>query len=333
MLPIALLERLADGREYLRTSLRESLGIEAAELDRQLDTLHETGLALVATADERLRLADPIDWIDAGAIESALSTRYRQRLESLTRSVELESTNRHLLSLDPPDSGLTRVAIAEYQSAGRGRRGRRWSMPPGSGIALSAAYTFDRAPADIAALSLAVGVAARRAVFAATGLRIGLKWPNDLIVDGGKIGGILVELATLPSGACHVVAGIGINVRVPPAYLSTVSDFGHGARDLTTQAPQWAVDRPALAARLIELFIELFAGYAATGFEPYRAEWLAAHILDGKAVEIQAADRTDYATVRGIGSDGALIVENQNGERRRIVSGDVTIRANRHAGD
>jgi BirA family biotin operon repressor/biotin-[acetyl-CoA-carboxylase] ligase len=218
VLPIALLERLADGRESLRTPLRESLGIEAAELDRQRDALHRTGLGVVETGDETLQLADPIDWIDTGAIESALSKRYHQQIESLTRCFELESTNRHLLTQEPPAAGLTRVAIAEYQSAGRGRRGRRWSMPPGSGIALSAAYMFDQAPAGIAALSLAVGAAARRAVFAATGLPIGLKWPNDLIVDDGKLGGILVELATLPSGACHVVAGIGVNVKVPPVY-------------------------------------------------------------------------------------------------------------------
>jgi BirA family biotin operon repressor/biotin-[acetyl-CoA-carboxylase] ligase len=333
VLPIALLQRLADGREYPRTSLRESLGLKAAEFDRQLDRLIDTGLAVLETADERLRLADAIDWIDVGAIESALKARYRERIESLTRAVELDSTNRHLLTLDPPAPGLTQVAIAEYQSAGRGRHGRRWSMPPGSGIALSASWTFDQAPADLAALSLAVGAAARRAVFDVTGLEIGLKWPNDLFVDDGKLGGILVELATLANGACHVVAGIGINVRVPPGYLSTVSDFGHGARDLSTQAPQWAIDRPALAAALIEQFVELFSGYAGTGFEPYRAEWLTAHILDGKAVELRAGEGVDYATVCGIGNDGALIVEDRSGKRRRILSGDVTIRAKQHAGD
>lgn len=332
-MPIALLERLADGREFPRASLCASLGLAAAEFDRQLDALHESGLVIVETADERLRLADAIDWIDAVAIESALSLPNRQRIESLTRSVELESTNRHLLNLRPPAPGSTRIAIAEYQSAGRGRRGRTWSMPPGSGIALSAAWTFDQPPSDIAALSLAVGAAARRAIFDVTGLEIGLKWPNDLMVDDGKLGGILVELAALPSGACHVVAGIGINVRVSPVYLATVSDFSHGARDLSSQAPRWAVDRPALAAGLIEHFIELFSGYAASGFEPYRAEWLAAHILDGKAVELHAADGIEHATVYGIGTDGALIVEDPGGERRRILSGDVTIRAGRHAGN
>jgi BirA family biotin operon repressor/biotin-[acetyl-CoA-carboxylase] ligase len=153
------------------------------------------------------------------------------------------------------------------------------------------------------------------------------------MADDGKLGGILVELATLANGACHVVAGIGINVKVPPGYLSTVSDFGHGARDLWTLAPRWALDRPALAAALIEAFVELFSGYAESGFAPYRAEWLAAHILDGKAVELRAVEGVDYATVCDIGNDGALIVEDQSGKRRRILSGDVTIRANRHAGD
>jgi BirA family biotin operon repressor/biotin-[acetyl-CoA-carboxylase] ligase len=333
VLPIVLLERLADGREHLRSSVCRSLGLDTAEFNRQLDALRATGLAIAESADERLRLAEAIDWIDIESVESALSPGNRTRIESLTRFVELESTNRELLTGERPTSGMTRVAIAEYQTAGRGRRARRWSMPPGSGIALSASWVFDEAPADLAAFSLAVGAAARRAVFDVTGLEIGLKWPNDLIVDGGKLGGILVELAKLPKGACHVVAGIGINVKVSPDYLSTVSDFSHGARDLSTHAPQWAIDRTALAARLIEQCIGLFTRFAATGFEPYRAEWLAAHILDGQAVELRTGEETDYATVCGIGNDGALIVEDRNGERRRILSGDVTIRANDNAGN
>jgi BirA family biotin operon repressor/biotin-[acetyl-CoA-carboxylase] ligase len=205
-------------------------------------------------------------------------------------------------------------------------------LPPGGGLAVSASGRFDEAPAELGALSLAVGTAARRAILNLTGLAIGLKWPNDLIVDGGKLGGILVELAKLPGGACHVVVGIGINVRVPPAYLAAVSDLRQGARDLAGQAPQWPVDRPVLAARLIGQFIELFSAYAATGFAPYRDEWLAAHVLDGRGVEIRMADATDHATVRGIGDDGALIVEDGHGQRRRILSGDVTIRANENAG-
>jgi BirA family biotin operon repressor/biotin-[acetyl-CoA-carboxylase] ligase len=333
VLPIDLLEQLADGHEHSRSRLRDSLGLDAEALDRQLDRLVAAGLPVITATSDSLRLAESIDWMEAATIESLLTRRVRACIESLERSFELESTNRHLLAQRPPALGKARIAIAEYQSAGRGRRGRQWLMPPGSGIALSVSWAFQRTPSDFAAFSLAVGTMARRAIIDVTGLDIGLKWPNDLIVDSGKLGGILVELARLEDGTCHVVAGIGINVKVPAAFLAQVSDFSHGARDIARQVPEWAIDRAALTAALIERFMELFTGFADTGFEPYRAEWIDAHVLAGQAIELRSGSGTQYATVRGIDTDGALIVEDENGARRSVISGDVTIRVQRDAGD
>ena len=272
-------------------------------------------------------LADAtVDCIDVAGIESALTEAARARIESIEHALVLESTNRHLLDGRPPETGRMRVAIAEFQTAGRGRRGRPWTMPAGAGVALSVAWRFAAMPAGFSALSLAVGAAARRAIADVAALEVGLKWPNDLIVDGGKLGGILVEFDRLPDGACHVVAGIGINVGLPPAVLATVSDAPGGARDLAGAAPGRPVDRTDVARALIERLAELFAAYAATGFAPYRAEWLAAHVLDGASIELESASGTAYGTVRGIGRDGALLVENESGETLRVVSGDVTVR-------
>lgn len=333
MLPIALLETLADGRDHSRALLRESLALEVDEIENQVNALKEVGLTIVSIADDVLRLADPISWLETESIKSRLVPSTAGLIESLERSLELESTNRYLLGRRPPETGMVRIAIAEYQTAGRGRRGRSWSMPPGAGIALSASWRFEQMPEYFSALSLAVGAVARRAITEIAGIDIGLKWPNDLIVDSGKLGGILVELAQLPNGACHVVAGIGINVKVPHAYLAAVSDFGHGARDLSRMAPEWPIDREALVVRLIEHFIELFSGFADTGFDPYRAEWLAAHVLDGEAVELKSGSGTAYGTVCGIDSDGALLIQDETGARRSVISGDVTIRALNDAGD
>lgn len=269
---------------------------------------------------------EPFDCIDVAAIEAALSASARSRIESIEHARVVESTNRRLLDAEPPAGGKARVAIAEFQTAGRGRRGRSWTMPAGAGIALSVSWRFEPEPAHLAALSLGVGAAARRAILEVTGLAAGLKWPNDLVVDGGKLGGILVELAKLSGGGCHVVAGIGLNVSVPPAVLAAVNDSPGGARDLAGAAPGWRIDRGAMTHGLIERLIELFAGFAATGFEPYRAEWLAAHVLDGQPVDLQTASGTACGRVCGIGDDGALIVEDESGERRRVISGEVTVR-------
>ena len=264
--------------------------------------------------------------IDVAAMIAFLSAAARERLEGIEHFAEIGSTNRHLLEGSMPAAGRLRVALAEYQSAGRGRQGRRWLMPPGAGIALSAAWQFEAAPRELTALSLAVGAAARRAIRDATGIEAGLKWPNDLMLDGGKAGGILVEVDRQPSGACRVVAGIGINVRVPAEILATLTDHPDGARDLASAGRGVVIDRSRLAAALIDRLVELYAGFADSGFAPYRSEWLAAHVLADRRVELRSTPGVPIGTVRGIDIDGALIVEDAAGGRQRILSGDVSVR-------
>ena len=326
MLPGDLLNELADGQARSREALAGALRLDAATLARQLEQLEAVGLTLHSDAAGTVALAERLEWIDGKAVEARLSPATGAQLEGIEHFLQIESTNRYLLEAPPPPPGKTRVAIAEYQTGGRGRRGRSWTMPPGAGIALSAAWNFAPAPEGLTALSLAVGAAARRAIRTAVGIEVGLKWPNDLMVDRGKLGGILVEVDRPETGTCRVVAGIGINVKVPHAYLAGVSHFRYGARDLAS-ATGAAVDRSTLAARLVEQLVELFANFAATGFAPYRAEWLDAHVLDGQSVELSSAAGVDYGTVRGIEADGALIIEDAAGDRRRIISGDVTVRA------
>jgi len=279
----------------------------------------------VAVAPESMRAQEHRE-IDVATVTALLSAAARERLNGIEHFAAIESTNRHLLASEMPAAGRLRVALAEYQSAGRGRQGRRWLMPPGSGIALSAAWQFAAAPRALSTLSLAVGAAARRAIEDSTAISVGLKWPNDLILDGGKAGGILVEVEGQDSGACRVVAGIGINVSVPAEILANLSDMHGGARDLAGAHRGSAIDRARLAAALIERLVELFAGFADSGFAPYRGEWLAAHVLADAHVEIRSARGVAVGTVRGIDVDGALIVEDDAGARQRFLSGDVSVR-------
>jgi BirA family biotin operon repressor/biotin-[acetyl-CoA-carboxylase] ligase len=264
--------------------------------------------------------------IDLAAVKVALKPAARRQIESLEHFATLDSTNRYLLESEPPAAGQMRVALAEYQQAGRGRRGRRWIMPPGAGIALSVSWQFAEAPRDFSALSLAAGAAASRAIRDTVGLAVGLKWPNDLMLDGGKLGGILVELDRHATGAWHVVAGIGINVRLPAELRGGLNDFRHGACDLAGALDGAGIDRARLAVALIERLVELFASFAGTGFAPYRGEWLAAHVLADRRIEIERSGTVDVGIVRGIDAEGALIVEDDTGTRRRVVSGDVTVR-------
>jgi BirA family biotin operon repressor/biotin-[acetyl-CoA-carboxylase] ligase len=218
--------------------------------------------------------------------------------------------------------------MAEFQTAGRGRRGRRWSTPLGAGLCLSAAWRFAAPSPDLGALSLAVGVAARRAIAAESGVEAGLKWPNDLVWEGRKLGGILVE-ATAAGGGQRVIAGLGINVALPFLDSTQPDAWRRHAVDLAAATGGRPPARPALAAELIVELARVLATYAVTGFEPYRAEWDAADVLVGRPVMLDQEGQRWPARAVAVAADGALIVETAAGERRRVLSGDVSVRAAR----
>ncbi len=184
-------------------------------------------------------------------------------------------------------------------------------------------------PAELSALTLAVGVVVRRVLAAVAGVDVALKWPNDLVLDERKLGGILLELTAEAQGACHVVAGIGLNVALPPESLPSLQRLAaRRDRSCDRARAECRRRRAALAASLIDELAELFADYAAAGFAPYRGDWRAADFLRGRSVHARRRRRASLSgTAVGIDADGALLVETANGERRRVISGDVSVRS------
>ena len=323
-----LLAALADGQAHSGEDLARDFGVTRAAVWKQVAKLADWGLAVDAVPGVGYQLRRGIDLLDAGALRSVLAPDVAARLATLDVFTELESTNRHLLAAPPPSPGTLRVCIAEYQTAGRGRRGRRWSTPLGAGLCLSVGWQFADAPAELSALTLAVGVVVRRVLARVAGVEIALKWPNDLVWDERKLGGILLELTAEGQGGCHVVAGIGINVALPPELLPSLSDWPRGAVDLATAARGTPPPRAALAIALIEELTELFASYAETGFHSYRDDWRAADYLRGRAVVLDEAAGHVTGTALGIEADGALLIETAPGARRRVIAGDVSVRSN-----
>ena len=181
-------------------------------------------------------------------------------------------------------------------------------------------------PPDLSALTLAVGVVVRRALSRMAGVDVALKWPNDLVWDGRKLGGILLELSAEAQGGCHVVAGIGLNVSLPADLLSALCDWPRGAVDLATAMDRDPPSRETLAVEIVAAIVELFAAYPAEGFAPYRGDWRDADFLKGRRVRLDGAAGVLAGTALGIETDGALIVETEPGVRARVISGDVSVR-------
>ena len=318
---------LADGEPHSGEQLAREFGVTRAAVWKQMAKLGDWGLEVVAVPGVGYRLARRIELLDAAMLRAALLPHTAARVTKLEVFTELGSTNRYLLDVPAPAGGELQVCLAEYQSAGRGRRGRRWSTPLGAGLCLSVGWRFAETPADLAALTLAVGVVVRRALAAVAGVGVALKWPNDLVWDDRKLGGILLELSAEAQGGCHVVAGLGLNVELPPASLRSLSDWPRGAVDLATARHGSAPSRVVLAAALIEALAELFARYATVGFSAYRADWRAADYLKGRRVTLDVASGAVSGTAVGIEADGALLIETSPGARRRVISGDVSVRS------
>jgi BirA family transcriptional regulator, biotin operon repressor / biotin---[acetyl-CoA-carboxylase] ligase len=320
-----LLHALADGRTHSGEELAREFGVTRAAIWKQVAKLADLGLAVEAAPGAGYRLAHGLDLLDAEAVRAALEPAVAGRLAKLEVFTELDSTNRRLLAASPPVGSLD-VCIAEYQNLGRGRRGRRWQAPLGSGIALSVGWQFGGVPAELSALTLAVGVAVRRVLDRVAGLAIALKWPNDLVFDERKLGGILLEIQAEAHGGAHVVVGVGLNVALPTALLPSLCDWPRGAVDLTTALGRAPPPRAVLAAALVNEIAALLADYPAQGFAAYRTEWRSADYLRGRAVRLDEATGRLFGTALGIDADGALLVETDGG-KRRVVAADVSVRS------
>jgi len=214
------------------------------------------------------------------------------------------------------------VVVCETQTAGRGRRGRSWLSAPGDSLTFSLLWRFPAGAQPPVGLSLVVGVAVARALEDLGAAGIGLKWPNDILADGAKLGGILIE--TVTEGGRHgVVIGIGLNVRLPREIAAAV-DVRAGALD---GAMARAPSRNLLLARLLMSLADVLDEYERTGFAGFAGEWQARHAHAGRLVRILAdGAETIEGRAVGVDADGALLLETASGVRR-IVSGDVSLRA------
>ncbi len=230
----------------------------------------------------------------------------------VVRLATVESTQAVAWRLAAEGSPDRTVVVADHQSAGRGRRGRAWAAAPGTSL-LASILVRPRAPLALwPAFSPTTAVAAAEALSRTTGLRPSLKWPNDVLAGGRKLGGILVE-SRGGSGDPVLIVGVGINL----AQRGFPLELGGGATSVALETGQ-APGRDAVLAALLEEFDAWRARLEAEGFEPVRERWLALAETIGQTVTIEGV--TGLAV--GLDADGALLVEDAGGIRR-VVAGAI----------
>jgi BirA family biotin operon repressor/biotin-[acetyl-CoA-carboxylase] ligase len=248
-------------------------------------------------------------------------------MERLDVLLTVDSTNRHVADLPPPEAGHFQLCTAEVQHAGRGRRGRSWIAPFGSGVCMSLGWQFAEAPPTFSALSLAVGVAVVQA-FRRLGIQgVGLKWPNDLLWQNRKLGGILIEMRGESGGAAQVIIGIGINMQMPAAVrmqlaereAALIADVHEIMRDQTPT-------RNAVIGAIVAELLQMLQTFTVRGFAPFQEEWRKLDALANASVKVISGSQTTYGTARGVETDGTLLVD-VDGQLRKFVSGEVSLRA------
>jgi BirA family biotin operon repressor/biotin-[acetyl-CoA-carboxylase] ligase len=232
------------------------------------------------------------------------------------------STNTLLVQRAAAGAADRTVIAAEWQTDGRGRRGRVWHALPGAALTFSLLWRFEQGAGLLAGLSLAVGVAVTR-VLAQFGVRdAGLKWPNDVLWRGRKLAGILIEVQGDMLGPSAAVIGIGLNCRVPAALLDRIDQPAADIAGASGTAPE----RNRLLASLLMELDRVLTVFARDGFAPLREEWQRCHVYQDKPVKIALPDGGIVnGMAEGVAENGALLLATQSGQLR-FHSGEVSLR-------
>ncbi len=234
---------------------------------------------------------------------------------------ETASTNdvaRRLAEEGAPEGTLV---VTDHQTAGRGRLARRWEAPPGCCLLMSLLFRPALAAHQVQRLTMVCGLAVADAIAAETGLAVGLKWPNDVVLGGAKVAGILTEIGLSGPRVDHVAVGMGLNVNLDPAQLG--GSLLMPATSLS-QAAGRAVARLPLLWAYVEAVERRYLALQA-GHSPHD-EWVARLVTLGEAVTVSGAGQALRGVAEGVNADGALLVRLDDGRRETVLAGDVTLR-------
>ncbi len=318
-----LLRSLADGRFHSGQILATAMGVSRAAVWKQVRRLQqEYGVVVHAVRGRGYRLAAPLELLEHERLNAHIGEDSRARLESTELLICTPSTNSCAVAESPTRSGYARVWLAEHQTAGRGRRGRDWVSAFGQNIYLSLAWRFDLPMTELSALSLAVGVVVAESLDELGVRGHALKWPNDLLADGRKLAGILVEVSGEAAGPATAVVGVGVNLRLPTSLGASIDQPW---TDLSA-LPGGNVSRNALAGTLIDRLIGACDLFTREGIAPYLDRWLAFDGHYGHPVRLHSGGRVLEGVYAGIAANGALILENGEG-RSEHHAGEVSLRA------
>jgi BirA family transcriptional regulator, biotin operon repressor / biotin---[acetyl-CoA-carboxylase] ligase len=301
--------------------LAEELGVRRAAVWERIQELRDLGYVIEASPHQGYRLLSAPDVLHADDLLARLD-RNRVIGRDVRVFEETTSTNDIVEKLARDDVAEGVVVFAETQTRGRGRLGRVWVSPRGKGLWLSILLRPSLRPVAVTRLTIAAAMALVRAVEGSTGLRAGVKWPNDLVLGGRKVAGILLETRADQDRVRHVIMGIGVDVNQAGAEFPP--DLRGAVTSLRMESGRF-LSRSDLAVALLRELDRDYARAVGNGFDALAAEWESRCVTLGQRVSIQAGQRWVEGRAESLDADGALLVRTQHGRLERMTGGDVTL--------
>ena len=313
---------LADGRFHSGEALSKQLGVSRSSIWNAMEKLKSMGLEIFAVKGQGYRLAEATEPLDKDRILQTMDIRYRAHVPHVDVHWSLDSTNGYLMELAKYGAQSGHSCLAEFQTAGRGRRGRTWISPFGGNVYLSQLWRFQCGPAGLGGLSLAVAVAVARCLqnLGITGFQ--LKWPNDILFNGKKLAGILLEIAGEAVGPTSVVAGVGINVQMNDQAAKDIDQPWTDLRSICKAK----LSRNRLVGQLLSELVKMHQEYEQKGLAPFLEEWQRYDGCFGRPVRLLMHDTEIVGIARGVDAGGALKLE-VAGTIRLFHSGEISLRA------
>jgi len=311
--PLRLVAILSDGEFHSGEQLGTELGMSRAAINKHIQTAREWGLDIFTVPGKGYKLPAAIQLLDRDKILAALPEGNVDVLPVI------DSTNQYLQDrISQLRSGD--ACVAEYQQAGRGRRGRQWFSPFGSNLYLSMYWKLDQGPAAAMGLSLVIGIVTAEVMQQLGARDVRVKWPNDLYLKDRKLAGILVELTGKTGDAAHLVIGAGINLRMREPAPDVINQGW-----INLQEAGIDIDRNELTVTLLRELRAALRKFEQEGLASFVPRWRNLDNFIDRPVKLLIGDKEIHGIERGIDPQGALLLE-LDGEIKTFIGGEISLR-------
>lgn len=318
---VSLLSILSDGERHSGEILAHQLNISRTAIWKSIKQFESLGLEIEAERGKGYQLKRPIELLSAEKITQSLTPEIVQTCNKIDVLFKTDSTNAALFKRLGEQQIHGHAMFAEYQSHGRGRRDNQWLAPLGSGLMFSIGWRFNMAPQTLGLLSLFMGVAVARSLQSKGIKNVGLKWPNDIVVEGKKIGGILLELRGETNGPVDVVIGIGVNYELPEGIESQIN---RPITDICAHTNE-KISRNEFAATFLINVFEILKKAEVSDCADLLAEWRELdYFIEQQATLILPNEEVE-GILKGVDDQGLLLMS-VSGNIKRFNAGEVSLR-------